>query len=171
MFIYLCCFDTLRYHKKYGKDIGCLDDRQHELMVEATRFTVLFVFTWILNFMALLAIIALISVHEYFNTMDGTGSIVKNIQYMMITIALYFKEIASLIAVRLSWKFSHSRYEKICGKCDSFTKECCQSLVRRNNEKVAHEINIPLIQSSNANNPCNWDNHYYQSQICLTNKI
>ena len=152
--LYSLCFDRLKYHKQYG-DVKLLDDRQHELMLEATRFTVLYVFTWILNFVALLIFIGIYLLYTLWydpNHIDGTGITFENIKYMSIILGIYFKEIASLTAINLSWVFSHSKYEKICGKCDSFTKECCESLVRRSNHRVAREINIPLVQSLNDNN-------------------
>ena len=49
--------NTLSLNQKYNYEL--LDDRIHELMLEATRFAVLFIFTWISNFVIFFAIIAM----------------------------------------------------------------------------------------------------------------
>ena len=69
----------------------------------------------------------------------------QNFKFIMMLIGIYLKEIALLIAIRLSWKFSHSQYEMICSKrCNSCVKQYCKDLVNKGIEK---EINlIPLKQ-------------------------
>ena len=116
---------SLNRKKKYNYQL--LDDRINDLMSEATRFAVLFIFTWISNFIIFLAIIVMYS--RFVSTSNG--------HYYHIlggVIALAIKQSSLLIAITLSWKFSHTKYEKVCNKCHICIKDCCEKLVKKNKE-------------------------------------
>ena len=135
---------------KYGEE--AIDSRVHELMLEATRYAVLFVFVWFTSmiFFVTILIVYVFSTEDFLISGHNGGSVI-------LLFAGTIKEITLLIAITLSWKFSHVPYEKICDnkciKCHSWMQRCCENLVTSSNlengGKVIKEINI------NVNGPNN----------------
>ena len=101
-------------------------------MLEATRYAVLFLFTW---FASLVLFVAIFIVYV-FSTQD--------FGVIILLFAITMKEIILLIAITLSWKFSHVPYEKICEnkciKCHSWMERYCEDLISSNNLKKMEKV-------------------------------
>ena len=101
-----------------------LDDRQDELMLEATRYTVLFSILLIINVVGIsLGIIIYICLRTGFH----------NVGDCIFMVCVLAKDVGLLVAIQFSFKFSHSTYEKRCQRCDKWMKHCCRELVRKSN--------------------------------------
>ena len=122
-----------------------LDDRQHELMLEAARYTVLYSMIVVVNFVII--ILAVIGCIIYKSLPDSEQIAFLSLGFTAIFVCISIKESFLLMAIQLSFIFSHSTYEKICKKCDNWVKNCCQEMVRRKNENIlrAHDLQQPLL--------------------------
>ena len=129
---------------RYGQK--ATDDRVHELIIEATRYTVLFIWVWILSFIAFICFITvcIVGTSQLDMAVDHIGDKFENFRFIMIFIGVYLKEIALLIAIRLSWKFSHEQYMKRCDSgCHSCINQCCKDLV---NDGIEKQISLTQLK-------------------------
>lgn len=126
------------YSKTYArndvnKDTELLDDKQHELMLEAARYSVLFSALLLFNLLGIIVTIflfAMLSIRNKSHHIDNYDTL--NLIGQCILIFFQFgKEVILLIAIQLSFIFSHVPYEKLCNRCDKWVKKYCQDLVRK----------------------------------------
>ena len=120
-----------------------LDDRIHELMLEATRYFVVFGGCMIVDIV--FGIIGCCAwMHRYH---QGTES--SEFMLQIIVEILTFTEITMLLsAIYLSFKFSHKKYEKICYYCDDWTKSYCHNITRRRQRKYFKQYQLAQLQEN-----------------------
>ena len=115
-----------------------IDDKQHELMIEVTRYNVLFGSAALINIACLLGFIAGSLWSESVIT-DGTiNSIIVSFLGFLV---LFTKEMALLTAIFLSFKFSHVKYEKVLKCCDVWVKRGCHRIARQRNDRQCMRYN------------------------------
>ena len=116
---------------RYDIPTKLLDTRQHQLMLEAARYSVLFSMPLAVNF---LSIFVAMIVYIYNQSLsDFEQDWMEFVYGCLISSFLMTKEFFLSMAIQLSFIFSHSTYEKICKKCDERVEECCEAMVRRKN--------------------------------------
>ena len=131
------------------KNNQLLNDKQHELMLEAARYTVLFTAVVIFN---VVWIIVGVGYYLYkkellkFND-DIANARLAYIGSTMLVLFLTAKEILLLLAIQLSFQFSHTKYLKICGRCDRCVKERYHKLAWKRNRAIAkvYDLQVPLL--------------------------
>ena len=111
-----------------------LDDRQHELMLEAARYTVVFSVAFCFNLLGLVVLVIGAYIRE--QLLDTSFG------YICSSFGMFFllgKDVFLLMAIKLSFIFSHSKYEKVFTKCDESVKNYCQDLVAKRKEDKLRE--------------------------------
>ena len=144
------------YSKVFARDNSnhkgrLLDDRQHELMLEAARYTVLFGTLLLFNVCGIVGI----GIYLYYLTRKNSTNYADATELISQCIGLcvlVVKEVLLLMATKLSFIFSHSDYEKLCKKCDEFVKERCQDLVRKRNGYYGNKTVREIVVNSNTSN-------------------
>ena len=110
-----------------------VNDRIHELMLEATRYVVLFGGVTIGDIVFI--IVGYVGL-GYPYPPDGTVECSKSV-FIIIGIFVGMKEISILlISIYLSWIFNHDTYLKICGKCHNIVNSICIGCVKRRQRKL-----------------------------------
>ena len=124
-----------------------LDDRQHEIMLEAARYTVLFTMVTMINASAIILAICMLIYDESLPESNQNGMGFNNVGVCCFIIWAYAKEFFLLMAIQLSFVFSHSTYERRCKYCDKSAKKCCEDLVRRKNRRIliSYDLNEHLL--------------------------
>ena len=114
-----------------------LDDRVHELMLESTRYFVLFgsciIFDIIIGSIGCMTWIL--------HTMEG-GALNGKTELSLTIITecvVAIDMILLLSAIYLSFKFNHDKYEIVCYYCDVRVKDKCHSIVKRRHRKYKHQ--------------------------------
>ena len=59
----------------------------------------------------------------------------------MVIIFKMGKKVVLLMAIQLTFMFSHSRYERLCQKRDEWVKNHCQEMVKKRNKNEGVNVN------------------------------
>ena len=136
----LLCFYVKGLHnltKIYpnAKDGELLNTRVHELIIEESRYVVLF--SILMCFDLIFGIIYVIM---------GAGTGLNNSKITTILFIIGLMQLIVLIqSVFLSFKFHHDKYEKICCFCDKFVRKQCEKIVRRPIQNKSNELRSSLL--------------------------
>ena len=133
-----------------------INDRQHELMIEATRYAVLFGLSAIYNIIGIFIFCGIAS-YIYFGITIVTqldSNIKSQVIYIILGIIIFFKEIMMLQAIHLSFKFSHRKYESkyCCYYCDKWMKRKCHKIAMKANKNEIIKRNLQYQQKLLSNN-------------------
>ena len=144
-------------HQRYINDEivkELVNDRANELMIEATRHTIVFGMAMIYNIIIMIAIILFLLFYKKFNWSE-------RINGMIAQIILIIRELLFIQSVYLSFKFSHTTYQKCYCCCYESLQDYCENVTREEYRKyIIHkkkDLNINNDDGKHDNNGCNND--------------
>ena len=151
-------FSINHYFEIDSNDKYPINDRQHELMLEATRYTVLFGISAIVNVIGFFVFGGIIL--YIYGIMMQSDDIKETswsyILWMLLEIYFWIRHSVMLTSIHLSFIFSHRKYESkyCCYHCDKWMKSKCHKIAieANKNETIKRKLQYEQVLLPNNGN-------------------